>query len=400
MTVRIVHSGWDRELSRGLAADSSDIRIVCPFIKRKAAERLLERGRPDLLRVVTRFNLIDFSEGVSDLKALRFLREQGAQIRGVKRLHAKLYLFGGRRVIATSANLTEAALTRNHEFGFVATDRNIVTACRRYFDGIWVEAGADLSVDQLARWEEEISRHLSRGTRIPSVSGLGDEGVEIGLHVEPPAPPPPVSEATQAFVKFFGKSSDNRAPRSTAVLDEVERSGCHWACSYPKNSRPRKVRDGAIMFLGRMVRDPADILVFGRAVGLEHEPGRDDATAEDIAARSWKASWPHYVRVHHPEFVDGELANGISLNELMATLRSDAFATTQRNARERNGRNTNPRRAYPRHPAVELSEHGRAWLNERFELALSEHGQLDASALNRLDWPSVETGEHRPHSAR
>ena len=35
-----------------------------------------------------------------------------ARVRGVRNLHAKLYIFGESRAIITSCNLTEAALTR------------------------------------------------------------------------------------------------------------------------------------------------------------------------------------------------------------------------------------------------------------------------------------------------
>ncbi|MEZ6081222.1 MAG: hypothetical protein R3C56_37805 [Pirellulaceae bacterium] len=111
--------------------------------------------------------------------------------------------------------------------------------------------------------------------------------------------------------------------------------------AYPKDKRPRRVDDGAIMFLARLVKDPADILIYGRAIGMRHVDGRDDASAADIAVRHWKDTWPHYVRVHHAEFVAASLANGISLNALMDALKSDAFLPTQRNAARGEG-NTDP----------------------------------------------------------
>ena len=86
------------------------------FIKKGALERLLSH-RPGDVQVITRFNLADFADGVSDVEALRMLLDAGASIRGIQNLHAKLYLFGTSRAIITSANLTEAALTRNQEFG-------------------------------------------------------------------------------------------------------------------------------------------------------------------------------------------------------------------------------------------------------------------------------------------
>src|ERR1700674_4725460 len=94
MNFRLIDAGWDKLLDEALYADRSSVRIVSPFIKKRAAERLLKHGRPKELQVITRFNLRDFCEGVSDMAALSWLLENGAQIRGVRNLHAKLYLFG------------------------------------------------------------------------------------------------------------------------------------------------------------------------------------------------------------------------------------------------------------------------------------------------------------------
>ena len=110
--IRLVDAEWDQELSAAIRADPSEVRIVCPFIKERALERLLS-ARPGDVQVITRFNLADFADGVSDVEALRMLLDAGASIRGIRNLHAKLYLFGTSRAIITSANLTEAALTRN-----------------------------------------------------------------------------------------------------------------------------------------------------------------------------------------------------------------------------------------------------------------------------------------------
>ncbi|NUO83472.1 hypothetical protein HUU05_25645, partial [candidate division KSB1 bacterium] len=99
---QLVDSGWDRVLHEARATDRSELRIICPFIKKGVAERLLISGRPQLIQVITRFDLNGFSDCVSDLSALRLLLENGAEIRGVKNLHAKVYLFGKSRAIVTS----------------------------------------------------------------------------------------------------------------------------------------------------------------------------------------------------------------------------------------------------------------------------------------------------------
>lgn len=387
MSFRLISDGWDREFENALSTDSSSLLIVCPFIKERTAARLLKRGTPRPLHVITRFNLVDCADGVTDLSALRLLLNSGAEIRGVRNLHSKVYLFGGSCAIVTSANLTEAALLRNHEFGFVSQDGSIIAECRRYFDALWSDAGNSLRSDQLDEWERVVTAFLISGARPTTRAYLRDVGADIGTLPAPILLPGWVGESGQAFVKFFGESN-NRVQRSMSIIDEVDSSGSHWACTFPIGKRPRSVEDGAIMFMGRLVKDPDDTMIYGRAVGIRHEPGRDDATPEDIQLRDWKRKWPHYVRVHHAEFIAGTLDNGISLKELTSALGADAFASTQRNARAGTG-NTDPRRAYMQQAAVRLSPEGMAWLDDRFEIAYQQIGKLAQAELQALDWPRV-----------
>ena len=195
------------------------------------------------------------------------------------------------------------------------------------------------------------------------------------------------ADAPQAFVKFLG-AAGNRVDPASSTLAEVKRAGCHWAACYPANRRPRRVKDGAVIYFGRLVRDPKDIRVFGRAIGMAHVPGRDDATEADIARRSWKERYRRYVRVHDAEFVNGSLENGVSLNEMMDALKANAFASTQRNLTAGTG-NTNPRRAYRQQAHVELSGQGLRWLSERLERAFAAHGKVLPETLEELDWPSL-----------
>lgn len=385
MRFKLVDSGWDRVFDEALAADHSELRIICPFIKERVAGRLVGAGRPRLIHVITRFNLSDFYNGVSDTGALRLLLKHGAHVRGIRNLHAKVYLFGGRRAVVTSANLTEAALSRNEEFGFVAEEAGIIACCRKYFDEFWQRGGPDLTKARLERWEARLSSILAGGSRPSETARLPDEGVDAGVTVPSVVLPPWVAEAPQAFVKFFG-TSRNRANRSLPVIEEVKIAGCHWACTYPKDKRPRQVGDGAIIFVARLVKEPNDIIIFGRAVAMKYQEGRDDATEADKKRRDFKERFPHYIRVHHAEFVSGGMENGISLKKLMDELDSNAFASTQKHAARGRG-STDPHKAYMRQPAVKLSDRGYGWLNDRLEAAFRNHGKLTPSELGKLDWP-------------
>ena len=70
--IRLVSAGWDRELTAAIHAAPSEVRIICPFIKKGALECLLSHRPSDGdIQVITRFNLDDFANGVSDVEALR-----------------------------------------------------------------------------------------------------------------------------------------------------------------------------------------------------------------------------------------------------------------------------------------------------------------------------------------
>ena len=380
-----VDSGWDKVLDEALKADNSKLKIVCPFIKKAAAQRLLRHGKPESIYVITRGNLDDFYGGVSDIESLRLLIGHGAAVRVVKNLHAKLYIFGKTQAIITSANLTESALLRNHEFGLVIQESKTVGECRKYFDDFWRHAGEDVPLSRLDGWDKKVREHLASREGRSGGPSLGDEGVYVENFTEPSnLPVPAAQQVGQAFVKFFGQGHD-RESLSTTILQELNGSGSHWACTYPKGKRPTGVREGAVMFMARLV-NPSDIVIYGRAIARAHVPGRDDATDDDFRRRDWKERWPHYVRVNDPELVDGTLHNAVSLNELMDALGSKCFASTKRNAAKGEG-NTDPRHAFMQQPGVELSPEGFAWVNEQLERAFARHGRLSREELKTLDWP-------------
>jgi HKD family nuclease len=388
MSFRLVESGWDTELRVALEADCSLVRIICPFMKEKAATRLLHNLKPQALQVITRFSTFDFCEGVSDLAALQRFLDAGAQIRGVQNVHAKVYLIGAKRAIVTSANLTDSALFHNHEFGIIVEDDPIVRLCHQYFERMWKEAEPDLTAAKLEMMTNNVIRHSPNGPNVQMRPKPSDFGAKVRfpgnpLEIQKGSP----IDAPDAFVKFLGEGN-NRASRTKLIIDEVKDSGCHRACTYPTGKRPRQAQDGAIMYMGRLVKDRNDILIFGRAVAKTHRPGLDDATKKDKITCWWMKPWSHFVRVYSPQFLGGTLQNGISLKLLMDKLGVNSFASTQRNAVNGSG-NLDPRKAYLQKPEVPLSEQGRKWLHAKLEAAFRVHGMLPAKEIAALDWPPI-----------
>lgn len=394
MVIRLIDDNWGAEFEKISLSSKEPLRIICPFIKLQALKRLLTGVESEKIEVVTRFNLADFANRVSDISALKHLLKIGASVRGIKGLHTKLYIFGDDKTILTSANLTKAAMTKNSEFGFVSSDVNIAAQCHSYFDKLWSQNHSTLDETMLNNWEVELRNHLSKGVRKDHESCLPDYGDTLKdkpssimlqdstLNYDGP-------EYFQAFVKFLGEG-DNRSPMSSLILDEVKSSGCHWAVAYPNSQRPRQVKNGATMFIARLTYNLNDIIIFGRATAISHDEERDNATAHEIEERSWKKVWGRYIRVYDAEFIAGDLSNGLSLNTLMGELEAKSFAPTKRNMENGRG-NQNPRLSYKQKPSVELSEEGFIWLNDRFERAILSQGSIPEVDLAKLDWPDTNT---------
>jgi hypothetical protein len=68
MIFRLVDSRWDKEIADAVDVHDSKIRVISPFIKKRAAERLLKNGDPESLQVITRFNLAHFADCVSAIR--------------------------------------------------------------------------------------------------------------------------------------------------------------------------------------------------------------------------------------------------------------------------------------------------------------------------------------------
>jgi hypothetical protein len=387
---RLISEAWEGELVAARRAHPSGLRIVCPFVQKATLQRIVREGAAKTIELITRFDLNGFDQGVSDLEALNAVLEAGGKVRGVRGLHAKLYLFGNARVIATSANVTDAAMRRNHEFGFAASDPAIVATCEEYFERLWKLAGADLTKAKLKEWQKilEARRVANPAKRKNSLPDFGAKVVAESPFVTTTTRAQ--SFANQAFVKFSG-TGNNKASRDLKTDDVVAESGANWAFTYPSSIHPRQVKDGDVLYLGRLVYGPDDLMIFGKAVGREHRDDVDVASAKEIALRPWKEHWANYVRVHDARFVDGTLDDGVSFRAMMEAMKSDSFASTQRHAAAGKG-NTDPTIAYNRKPGMLLSDRSRAWIDERLEEKLRRLGEIDLSQT-RFAPPGLPLGK-------
>jgi phosphatidylserine/phosphatidylglycerophosphate/cardiolipin synthase-like enzyme len=178
--VRLVDRDWRHELASCYERESSGLKIVCPFIKQDALWRVLGDHLNSDVRLIARFDLKDFSAGVSDVWALMDVLEAGGEVRGVRGLHSKTFIFGETVAVVTSANLTRRGLDYNLEFGCVSEMPPFIDACGAYFDDLWAQCGPSVSQAQLGEWQEAVEQFLASGARPGARDSLPDHGVDAG----------------------------------------------------------------------------------------------------------------------------------------------------------------------------------------------------------------------------
>ena len=123
--VRTIQQNWLSEFKNELC-DTDEIRIISPFITDSIVSHLIRSFKGKQIKVITRYNLNEFRRGVSSLTALERLLKSNAEIKGVKDLHSKLYLFDEKSVIVTSANFTQGGFFNNKEFGILSDENKTV----------------------------------------------------------------------------------------------------------------------------------------------------------------------------------------------------------------------------------------------------------------------------------
>lgn len=104
-----------------------NIYLCAPFIKKDVVNKILENKKEDIeMVVITSSNISNFLCGSLDISAIKELINNGVTVRNYQNLHAKIYIFDRKKVLITSANLTNNALYKNYEYGILIND-NVIT---------------------------------------------------------------------------------------------------------------------------------------------------------------------------------------------------------------------------------------------------------------------------------
>jgi hypothetical protein len=193
------------------------------------------------------------------------------------------------------------------------------------------------------------------------------------------------------FVKF-NWSSKTRRDASELVRDLVAKGACYHSAAYPRNKRPRRIRDGDVLYMAGMTMNPVGYAIFGRGEAKANCDGRDDWTPEEMEKNKWNSNYPHFIRLEKLQFIDGRLTDCIWLQSIIDELKEQAFASTARN-RVKGAGNTDPKRALMRQPDVRLTEEGGHFLQVQFDQLLVSNGQIPATFIDNLPNLEIRCGE-------
>lgn len=363
--IKTISENWLEELNNELV-DTNTVCIVSPFITDGVVRHLLGNFKGNKIKVITRYNLNEFRRGVSSISAMERLLKNNTQIKGIKGLHSKLYLFDSKSVIITSANFTNGGFFNNKEFGILSRESKTIEESYNYFNDLWRIDSNILDLSTVVKWKEEINILKSQTTPKEELPDYGSSYQDS------------IIGKRRYFVKFFGKA-DNRLMLNNRVKADMYNGCSHFALSFARNknnARPRRYRDGDIVFMARMTKEPDDYAIFGRATTYAHNDKRDEANDEDIKHINWLKEWPILVRVKEPKFIDSTFLNCPKLYDLIKELDYDSFASTKRKF-DNGGRDIKTKNSLMRKGDVILSDSGAQWMELAFEKAIKSEGKVN-----------------------
>ena len=179
------------------AETNTEFVIVSPWIKNNALQYVIgqDSNKSVHCRVLTVGNLGDFLNGSSDVTAIEWFLQIGADVRLVSNLHAKVYIADQTHAIVTSANLTLPGLENNLELGVLVDNVEEVISLTRVVEE-WFSRGKCVDIDWLNLMQQNLnSNQPARGDLQRIEHQLRQAGNQLrGKKIPLPKPKLPVKK--------------------------------------------------------------------------------------------------------------------------------------------------------------------------------------------------------------
>lgn len=351
--------------------------IISPFITEEITQFILSKIPATDIKLITRYNTLDFFSGVSDLNALKVFFNNGTKIRGVYKLHSKLYIFDNKSAIITSANFTSAGMMSNMEFGLLVKEKNVVKDCIGYFNLLWVKANNTLTDKMILQWEKKINEALKQKIKSKNDSGLGDEGNDCFDNEEINNELKSLKKLTgfkkkkakansvkRYFIKYIG-ATDGRKKLSAKIAKDIKDSECNKKIFY--SYHPGQISDGDIVYFGRMTKNPNDYAIMGKGIGLRHNRTKDIVSKDETKIKKWKNKYRYFNKIHSAEFINGTLNDCVLLTKDIISKFNYRTLVTTLERWNKGERNIVVSRSLMQKQFVEITPQVAKWLDKQLD---------------------------------
>lgn len=300
--------------------------LISPFIgintSRKLASIISKNGIK--VTIITRFSRNDFFACASSIEGLKILKDAGCELKAVKRLHTKLYIFDNDAIIMGSSNFTDGGLISNLELNIlVSGEKDIINHGIAYFNEININIEEEYYVTK-EMIQEEISFLKSLGDKKkPNFPVSSDFGKEINPKkkfdkIEELLSPQKVikSTNTNAWIKFEGYS-DNRRIKEDTPLNIVLNSDNCYRTHFP--SRPTGYKTGDLIFIARNSWDKngdKTPMIYGYGITRKFDVHNVMSQEEQEKNENFKR-WPYFIYVENFRYLETKLLDGISLLDML-----------------------------------------------------------------------------------
>jgi HKD family nuclease len=330
--MKLITSDTKSEILELLENLDTSFYLICPFIGIKTAimlANILANKQINVI-IITRFSSHDFYCGVSSLEGLRMLLNAGCEIKAVKALHTKLYVFDNKAFILGSSNFTNGGLISNIELNIlIDNDIDMVAQGTAYFEEINSLIEKEYFIDDMMILEEINFQYKIKDKQ--NLSVFDDFGAELGpkkqfSNIEDIFYRPPLTQKwlpQNIWIKFEGYS-DQRRTKNDLPLNIKLNEKKYYRTRFPK--KPTGFRNGDMVFLARSSWDNNDEktpVIYGFGMAQEFNELNVIPKLEQKIDGNFER-WPYFIYIENFRYVTS-LQEGVSLLDMLRVVGFNSY---------------------------------------------------------------------------
>jgi HKD family nuclease len=294
--------------------------LICPFIGINTSRMLADIMERKKIKatIITRFSRNDFYAGASSIQGLNILKNAGCELKAVKKLHTKLYIFDNDAIILGSSNFTDGGLISNVELNIlIKEEKEIINHALSYFNEINDSIEEEYFITD-KRIKEEI-KFLS------TLKGIKKHpfppSTDFGKEIKPKKGADQIeklltsNQPTNAWIKFEGFSGTHRAKNNELLMLNLN-DGIGYKTHFPK--RPIGFKNNDLVFVARNSTDKNNVdtpMIFG--YGLAQKFDHSNIVPQEERVQNPNSDrWPYFIYVKDFKYTN-TLLDGISLLDVL-----------------------------------------------------------------------------------